>query len=287
MPFVPAKCTQCGANIAVDDSKEAAICTACGTPFITEKAIQNFNITYNTTNVQNTNYNIEGGEVHIHREYDDAQTLIDNLKGLLIERGYAKNSDPVQKNFATLEEKFPTDYRTDEARWLVKSDQRALARVRTFDRDFFERYMDRIDSPAVLYELRLDEPKLGEIYQKKYVDQANEEARTLFHREFTGDMHDVKTAACELIAFIEKNKDQDTWSLLNRNGYYDFSLSYAKAFIPLQSALFQKRYGVDAAFMKCLAEWFATHYEKYKSKPNTAIQHDTVDSLLPEIYEYK
>ena len=42
MKFVPAKCTQCGAELKVDRSKEAAICEHCGTPFIVEKAISNY-----------------------------------------------------------------------------------------------------------------------------------------------------------------------------------------------------------------------------------------------------
>ena len=43
MGFVAAKCTQCGANIEVDDTKEAGICKFCGTAFVTEKAINNYN----------------------------------------------------------------------------------------------------------------------------------------------------------------------------------------------------------------------------------------------------
>lgn len=54
MPLVAAKCTQCGANIEVDNSKEAGICKYCGTAFITEKAINNY-ITNNTYNIQNAN----------------------------------------------------------------------------------------------------------------------------------------------------------------------------------------------------------------------------------------
>lgn len=54
MPLVAAKCTQCGANIEVDDSKEAGICKYCGTAFITEKAINNY-IVNNTFNIQNAN----------------------------------------------------------------------------------------------------------------------------------------------------------------------------------------------------------------------------------------
>ncbi len=49
MALVAAKCTQCGANIEIDASKEAGICKYCGTAFITEKAINNYNITNNIT----------------------------------------------------------------------------------------------------------------------------------------------------------------------------------------------------------------------------------------------
>lgn len=45
MPFVQAKCTNCGANLSVDDSKDAAICPYCQTAYIVEKAINHFNVT--------------------------------------------------------------------------------------------------------------------------------------------------------------------------------------------------------------------------------------------------
>jgi len=47
MPLTPAICTQCGAQIEVDSSKEAAICPSCGTAFIVENAIKNYSITNN------------------------------------------------------------------------------------------------------------------------------------------------------------------------------------------------------------------------------------------------
>ena len=62
MPFVAAKCTQCGANIEVDDSKEAGICKFCGTAFITEKAITNYN-TYVTNNFAGANINVTGANI--------------------------------------------------------------------------------------------------------------------------------------------------------------------------------------------------------------------------------
>lgn len=62
MALIPAKCTQCGATIKVDDTKEAGICESCGTAFITEKAINNFNVT-NNINVSNATINMVGGDI--------------------------------------------------------------------------------------------------------------------------------------------------------------------------------------------------------------------------------
>ena len=50
MSFIPAKCTQCGATIEVDDAKDAGICRHCGTAYVTQKAIHNYN-TYFTQNI--------------------------------------------------------------------------------------------------------------------------------------------------------------------------------------------------------------------------------------------
>ena len=62
MAMVAAKCTQCGANITIDETKEAGICEFCGTAFITEKAINNYNIT-NNVNIANATINITGGDI--------------------------------------------------------------------------------------------------------------------------------------------------------------------------------------------------------------------------------
>lgn len=69
MSLVAAKCTQCGANIEVDDTKEAGICKYCGTAFITEKAINNFNITNHISNLTvniHTNSNEQLFETDVH-----------------------------------------------------------------------------------------------------------------------------------------------------------------------------------------------------------------------------
>ena len=50
MALVPARCTQCGGAIEVDNTQEAGVCKHCGTAFITEKAINNYTTNYNITN---------------------------------------------------------------------------------------------------------------------------------------------------------------------------------------------------------------------------------------------
>ena len=45
--LIPAKCTQCGSNLTVDSSQDAAVCPFCNTPFVAEKAINNYNTTNN------------------------------------------------------------------------------------------------------------------------------------------------------------------------------------------------------------------------------------------------
>lgn len=60
MPLVSAKCTNCGSNLAVENTKDAAVCEFCGSAFIVEKAINNYNITNNVSN------NISGSVVNIY-----------------------------------------------------------------------------------------------------------------------------------------------------------------------------------------------------------------------------
>jgi hypothetical protein len=59
MPLVSAKCTSCGANLEVDNAKDAAICPYCNTPYVVEKAINNYcisnNITADTVNIYGGN----------------------------------------------------------------------------------------------------------------------------------------------------------------------------------------------------------------------------------------
>ena len=42
MPFVQARCENCGGILQVDSSKKAAICPYCGTPYVVQDAINNY-----------------------------------------------------------------------------------------------------------------------------------------------------------------------------------------------------------------------------------------------------
>ena len=83
MALVAAKCTNCGAALQIEHSKEAGICPHCGMAFITEKAITNYNITnvnYNTQNVVKNIYGHEKTEAEDHIRNGDVFILLGQYK---------------------------------------------------------------------------------------------------------------------------------------------------------------------------------------------------------------
>lgn len=101
MPLVPAKCTQCGANLTVDTSQEAAVCSYCNTPFITEKAITY----YNTTNV--TNIDTLNAEV-VNVESSDSATNLAHTADTLVKFG---EWEKAQEVFQKITQLYPYDHR--------------------------------------------------------------------------------------------------------------------------------------------------------------------------------
>lgn len=88
MALVPAKCTQCGASIEVDPSQEAGICRSCGTAFITEKVIKN----YNTLNVDNSVNIYLGGKGDSKKEERN-----DAIRGLIVSLDYTDEVDTYER----------------------------------------------------------------------------------------------------------------------------------------------------------------------------------------------
>ncbi len=72
MPFVKAQCTNCGAILDVDSFKDAAVCPYCDTPYVVEKAINNY-----TTNITN---NISAHTVNIINQKDGFEIVAGVLK---------------------------------------------------------------------------------------------------------------------------------------------------------------------------------------------------------------
>ena len=99
MAFVQAKCTNCGGVLAVDNSQDAAVCPFCNTPYVVEKAINNYNI---TNNIQANVVNVYGndGSLEIEHLLKNAETFLKLKKYKDAEEKYKEASD-----------KYPDDYR--------------------------------------------------------------------------------------------------------------------------------------------------------------------------------
>ena len=95
MPLVKAQCTNCGAMLDVESTKDAAICPHCGTAYIVEKAIQQFNI-HNTNIIQNATLINES-------EY---QRLIQAAEGF-VKLGDNKSA---RANYVTVTQRYPQKF---------------------------------------------------------------------------------------------------------------------------------------------------------------------------------
>lgn len=73
MGFVNAKCVNCGAAIKIDDNKATGFCSHCGSSYVKEDVINNYNIHMTTVNeystTQNIVKNIYGSEKKESEEY--------------------------------------------------------------------------------------------------------------------------------------------------------------------------------------------------------------------------
>ena len=95
MALTAAICTQCGAQIQVDESKEAGICPSCGTAFITEKVIHQF-VTQN--NFAGATINVQGG-VDTENLYTLARRAVET-----------NNTDDVLRYYGQIREREPNDW---------------------------------------------------------------------------------------------------------------------------------------------------------------------------------
>jgi len=110
MPFVSAKCTNCGANLTVDSTRDAAICEFCGSAFVVEKAINNYSIkndikadVVNVYGSINSDFEIEAG---VLKKYKGSATSVVIPEGVI-----EVNADAFEKKHYITEITFPESFR--------------------------------------------------------------------------------------------------------------------------------------------------------------------------------
>lgn len=152
MPIVPAICTQCGAQLNVEDSKEAAVCPYCNTAFIVEKAINNYHNTY-VTNI---------GSIHANNVYFSGdQKLEEHLRsGVAFLR--LANYKSAKEVFQRVTEDYPYDYRG----WY--------GLIRTITKEFTEQCISRGDMQEIQDLLRKIEVVASEEQKNKVFDRVNQ-----------------------------------------------------------------------------------------------------------------
>ena len=120
MPLVAAKCTSCGAVLKVNSDLDAAVCDYCRTPFIIEKAINNYTV--------NNQISISNSDVHIHNgpsideKLNNAETFLD-----------LGNADKAEELYREVIDEAPGDYRGWWGFLLLKTDK--LTALRSIDED--------------------------------------------------------------------------------------------------------------------------------------------------------
>ena len=124
MALVAAKCTQCGGQIEVDSTKEAGICIHCGTAFVTEKVVSNYN-TYVTQNVVKNIYGREKTEADEYIERDETFLKLKEFRHA--DRAFTAAVAECPSNYkgwfglAKVDTKNFTEYNTSHTQYIEKA----------------------------------------------------------------------------------------------------------------------------------------------------------------------
>ena len=145
MALVPAICTQCGAQIEVDNTQEACVCKHCGTAFVTEKAINNYS-TYITNHIHTDN--VLMGTMHVDELVSDAYKCLDSGAYNAVLTLYRK-----------IQKEYPADYR---GYWLE-----CIFETYNFNPNKI-RYISHSDSINYAYPLQSDPNKASAVFSNAY-----------------------------------------------------------------------------------------------------------------------
>ena len=189
MPMVKAQCTNCGGALEVDDSKEAAVCPFCNTPYIIEKAINQYNIS-NTYHIENAVFESNDSEDKLlnrgaaqlnMKEYDDAAKTFrkmtkmypENYRGWLglcladsVKNKKAEESDDIQKYRRNALQQCPGQERDGLKNMYVRDKERI---------DILSAEIQKLET-----QLNKDNESLAEVKRKlDHLDKCHARSRTL------------------------------------------------------------------------------------------------------------
>lgn len=77
MPLVPAKCTNCGASLQIDNTQQAAICPYCHSAYVVEQAINNYNYNVIVKDESSIDAKVENATtfLKVFKEYEKARRI--------------------------------------------------------------------------------------------------------------------------------------------------------------------------------------------------------------------
>lgn len=78
MPLVPAKCTNCGASLQIDNTQQAAICPYCHSAYVVEQAINNYNYNVIVKDESSIDAKVENATtfLKVFKEYEKARQIL-------------------------------------------------------------------------------------------------------------------------------------------------------------------------------------------------------------------
>lgn len=184
MPFVQGICPNCGGTLAVDNTKDAAVCQYCNTPFIIEKAINQFNINaenIQVSNINNMNVNVNGAS--------GTDSVDDKAKAceVFLQALDWKNAKPI---IDVMIKNYPSDYRGHWFNLLYMTHNFAIyttpimvnGRVDpgTLHRDMQKEFetacrLASVSHPEMIESMN----KRYSPYRKRYIDDLNAKAQSL------------------------------------------------------------------------------------------------------------
>lgn len=235
MPLVAAKCTNCGANIEADSSQEAGICKYCGTAFITEKAINNYN-TYVTNN-----HNYAGAYVTVQGESENIEQLMERATTFEKLGEFQKALDVYRE----ITDKYPMDYRG----WLgiVSSKTKGNNEV-VVDRCLYEEITECFDKALKVADSE-NQVERTQNQKQQYQNAYRNEMDRLENGRYNAyicnlyDYRDVEKAiGCKCLASDTHDFQNFTFVLGN---YVECSVSYMRVAYENRGTNIERRFTLD------------------------------------------